>query len=264
MPVGPTSLRRRQRRLRGQDQRRRHGARLLRLHRGRDNDSATASRWTLRQRLRTGLTIRRDDLPCQGGPRPDLRRGADAFVAKVNADGTALVYAGYIGGAERTRPGLRWTARATPMYREDRLRPDQLPRQGGAGPDLQLGGTTPSWPRSTRTARPSPTPATSAARARSGRAIAVDAAGNAYVTGTTESDQTTFPVKVGPDLIQRRQRRLRGQGEGRRHRPGLRRLHRRRERDEGFGIAVDTAGNAYVTGFTNSDETTSRSRAGPT
>ena len=31
-------------------------------------------------------------------------------------------------------------------------------------------------------------------------AIAVDAAGNAYVTGVTDSDQTTFPVKVGPDL----------------------------------------------------------------
>ena len=25
-------------------------------------------------------------------------------------------------------------------------------------------------------------------------------AGNAYVTGETDSDQTTFPVKVGPDL----------------------------------------------------------------
>src|SRR5439155_20937507 len=60
----------------------------------------------------------------------------DAFVAKVNAAGTALVYAGYIGGAGR---------------------------------DRAFG-------------------------------IAVDAAGNAYVTGGTNSDQTTFPVTGGPDL----------------------------------------------------------------
>src|SRR5439155_21670157 len=33
-----------------------------------------------------------------------------------------------------------------------------------------------------------------------GTGIAVDGAGNAYVTGDTISDQTTFPVTVGPDL----------------------------------------------------------------
>ena len=33
-----------------------------------------------------------------------------------------------------------------------------------------------------------------------GSGIAVDGAGNAYVAGTTYSDQTTFPVIGGPDL----------------------------------------------------------------
>src|SRR2546426_18702 len=33
-----------------------------------------------------------------------------------------------------------------------------------------------------------------------GFGIAVDSAGNAYVTGLTDSDETTFPVAVGPDL----------------------------------------------------------------
>ena len=33
-----------------------------------------------------------------------------------------------------------------------------------------------------------------------GYAIAVDAAGNAYVTGATGSTEATFPVTVGPDL----------------------------------------------------------------
>ena len=33
-----------------------------------------------------------------------------------------------------------------------------------------------------------------------GYGIAVDSAGNAFVTGYTNSNQTTFPVTVGPDL----------------------------------------------------------------
>jgi len=33
-----------------------------------------------------------------------------------------------------------------------------------------------------------------------GSGIALDASGNAYITGQTGSDQTTFPVKLGPDL----------------------------------------------------------------
>ena len=57
-------------------------------------------------------------------------------MAKVNADGTGLVYGGYIGGAGETR------ATASP------------------------------W----------------------------TAAGNAYVTGDTDSTEATFPVTVGPDL----------------------------------------------------------------
>jgi hypothetical protein len=35
-----------------------------------------------------------------------------------------------------------------------------------------------------------------------GYGIAVDAAGNAYVTGSGTSDESTFPVTVGPDLTQ--------------------------------------------------------------
>src|ERR671931_77920 len=69
---------------------------------------------------------------------PDLTSNGyyDAFVAKVRADGTALDYAGYIGGSD-----------------------DDY-----------------------------------------GTGIAVDSAGNAYVTGYTYSAENTFPVTVGPDL----------------------------------------------------------------
>jgi hypothetical protein len=70
------------------------------------------------------------------GPDLTFNGGFDAFVAKVNAAGTALIYAGYIGGA---------------------------------GDDFGL-------------------------------SIAVDSTGNAYVTGLTTSSEATFPVTVGPDL----------------------------------------------------------------
>ena len=60
----------------------------------------------------------------------------DAFVAKVNSAGTALVYCGYIGGNSDDE----------------------------------------------------------------GYGIAVDTSGNAYVTGLTNSTELSFPVTVGPDL----------------------------------------------------------------
>jgi Beta-propeller repeat len=75
--------------------------------------------------------------PVAEGPDLTYNGGStDAFVAKVRADGTGLVYAGYIGGS---------------------------------GADT-------------------------------GDGIAVDSQGNAYVAGTTNSSEASFPVLVGPDL----------------------------------------------------------------
>ena len=86
----------------------------------------------------TGCTYSTEaTFPVTVGPDLTYNGGdCDAFVAKVNAAGTALVYAGYIGGS---------------------------------GDDVGAG-------------------------------IAVDSAGNAYVTGYTNSTEATFPVTVGPDL----------------------------------------------------------------
>ena len=99
----------------------------------------------------------------RAGPDPQ-RRLCDAFVAKVNAAGTALVYCGYIGGS---------------------------------GDDEGYG-------------------------------IAVDGSGNAYVTGYTDSTEATFPVTVGPDLTYNGGPGcLCGQGQCLGHGPCLLRLHRR-------------------------------------
>ena len=126
--------------------------------------------------------------PVTVGPDLTFNGGSDdAFVAKVNAAGTALVYAGYIGGIGSDRGG----------------------------------------------------------------GIAVDEAGNAYVTGFTDSTEASFPVTVGPDLT------FNGFFDAfvAKVNPGGTALVYAgyiggTGSDVGGGIAVDGAGNAYITGST--------------
>jgi hypothetical protein len=47
----------------------------------------------------TGYTTS-SDFPAVVGPYTSYRGGVDAFVAKVNPSGTALVYSGFLGGAD--------------------------------------------------------------------------------------------------------------------------------------------------------------------
>lgn len=129
---------------------------------------------------------------------PDLTfnsviQAPDAFVAKVNADGTELVYCGYIGGSQ----------------------------------------------------------------ADAGTGIAVDGAGNAYVAGWTRS--TNFPVRLGPGLTYHG-------GNSQFSEAFVAKVGASGEAlvysgfiggtsdDEAAGIAVDGAGCAYVTGWTESND----------
>ena len=88
-----------------------------------------------------------------------------------------------------------------------------------------------------------------------GEAIAVDSAGNAYVAGFTDSDETTFPVKVGPGLIH-------GGGEdafvAKVKADGTALAYAGYVggvgNDFANAIAVDAAGDAYIAGDTASDE----------
>jgi hypothetical protein len=102
-----------------------------------------------------------------------------------------------------------------------------------------------------------------------GYGIAVDGAGNAYVTGFTSSTEATFPVAVGPDLI------FNGSGA-----PEVGDAFVAKVKadgtgliyagyiggsgyDIGYSIAVDAAGQAYVTGSTDSTEATFPVAVGP-
>ena len=80
-----------------------------------------------------------------------------------------------------------------------------------------------------------------------GNGIAVDSSGNAYVTGYTQS--TDFPtVTRCRRATNGVQNGVCGQTERDRLGPGLLHLPGRQHADGGYGIAVDSSGNAYVPG----------------
>jgi uncharacterized repeat protein (TIGR02543 family) len=152
----------------------------------------------------TGITFSHEDtFPVTVGPDLTHNGYYDAFVAKVNSSGTALVYCGYIGG-DNTDEGY---------------------------------------------------------------GIAVDSAGNAYVTGGTRSSEATFPVTVGPELTFTPYAGYPDAFVARVNSSGTALVYcgyiGGSGEDIGRGIAVDSAGNAYVTGSTSSTEATFPVNVGP-
>ncbi len=141
----------------------------------------------------TGRTSSSTDFPVLVGPDLVYNGGDfDAFVAKVNADGSGLAYCGYIGGSN--------------------------------------GDTA--------------------------EGIAVDAWGNAYVTGSTASEQGSFPVTEGPDASYNGGpsdvfvAKVNADGSGLAYCGYIGGTGD----DFGSGIAVDDWYFAYVTGYTSSTE----------
>jgi Beta-propeller repeat/FG-GAP-like repeat len=177
----------------------------------------------------------------------------DAFVTKLNAAGNALVYSTHLGGSDTDygqgiavdAEGNAYVAGYTYSKDFPTVNPFQATLHGlinafvtkldGVGNGVfystYLGGNNVDF----------------------GQGIAIDAAGNAYVTGTTESvdfptmnafqatyggDADVFVTKLntaGSALVYSTY--LGGDGTN---------------GDGAHGIAVDTAGNAYVTGYTSS------------
>ena len=207
--------------------------------------------------------------PVTVGPDLTFNGGFDAYVAKVNATGTALVYAGYIGGSGSgfdegfgiavDSVGNAYIAGITEFTEVNfpvRVGPDLTFNGGGddafvakvnaAGTALIYAGYIGGDDND------------------AGLGIAVDSAGNAYVTGLTESTESSFPVRVGPDLTYSGNQdafvaKVNALGTalvyaGYIGGAGV---------DRGRGIAVDSAGNAYITGGTNSTEASFPVTVGP-
>lgn len=207
--------------------------------------------------------------PVAVGPDPTYNGGdldGDAFVAKVQADGTALVYAGYIGGSEDDY-GLDVAGDTTGnAYITGWTASTEATFPVTVGPDLthndsddvfvakvNAGGTALAY-----------CGYVGGGGQDQGTGIAVDTAGNAYVTGVTRSNEDTFPVVGGPDLTY--------SGGGFSARDAFVAQVQAGGtglvycgyiggggdwflgQDYGEGIALDPAGNAYVVGYTNSTQ----------
>jgi hypothetical protein len=201
-----------------------------------------------------------NSFPVIDGPDLIYNGYNDAFVAKVSASGTALVYAGYIGGGSGDEGDSIAVDGAGNAYVSGTTASDQNTFPVTVGPDLTFNGTTDAF-----VAKVSPSGAAliyagyiGGSAWEWGYGIAVDGSGNAYISGTTSSDQTTFPATVGPDptynggydafvakvnasgavLIYAGY--IGGSGD-----------------DKGWygGIAVDGSGNAYIMGETASTQT---------
>ncbi len=216
--------------------------------------------------------------PVTGGPDLTYNGSTDAFVAKVNSTGTALVYAGYIGGSGIDNGfgiighdgrdyghGIAVDASGN-AYVAGRTHSTEASFPETGGPDLTHNGNYDAFVAKVNPAGTALVYAgyIGGSDYDDGYGIAVDAGGNAYVTGGANSPEANFPVSGGPDLTSNGNSDafvakvnpagtvlvyagyIGGSGT-----------------DIGYGIAVDAAGNAYVSGHTASTEATFPETVGP-
>ena len=203
------------------------------------------------------------------GPDTTYNGGFDAFVAKVTADGTSLVYAGYIGGSQNDSGLAIAVDGSGNAYVTGATDSSEATFPEIVGPDLTFNDDAPSSDAFVAKVNAAGTSLLYAGyigggSPEAGNGIAVDASGSAYVTGITSSNQDTFPETVGPDLTFNLASEafvakvvpdgsslayagyIGGAGD-----------------DSGQGIAVDGSGNAYVVGDTTSTEASFPETVGP-
>lgn len=200
----------------------------------------------------TGFTSsNQSSFPVKIGPDLTHNGGIDAFVAKVNASGTELVYCGYIGGTgDDTCQGIA-VDNSGHAYVSGNTYSAQATFPVKVGPDLTYNGDMDAF-----VARVNASGTEldycgyiggSGGELASG--IAIDSAGSIYVSGHTSSSAATFPVKVGPSLIY-----TGGGYVAKVASSGTELVYCGYIAGTWWtNIAVDSSGSAYVTGSANSD-----------
>jgi len=202
---------------------------------------------------------------------PDLTYNGgtyDAFVAKVNAAGTGLTYAGYIGGSGYDTSVDIAVDNTGAAYVTGYTASSEATFPEVVGPDLTYnGGTYDAFMAKVNSAGTGLTYAgyIGGSGTDYGNGIAVDSSGAAYVTGYTASSEATFPEVVGPDLTYNGGTydafvaKVNSSGTGLTYAGYI--------GGSGYdicvGIAVDSSGAAYVVGSTTSSEATFPEVVGP-
>ncbi len=194
------------------------------------------------------------------GPDKTYNGGSfDAFVTKIKADGTGLVYCGYIGGSDDDRGYGIALDNLNCVYVCGVTSSTELTFPVSVGPDLTYNGGGDIFIAKINSEGTSLLHCgyIGGTGEDLGIGIAVDNTGCSYLTGWTASPDTTFPVVMGPDLsynggydafvtkINAAGTLIEfcgyvgGSGD-----------------DVSFGISVDDFGSAYISGRTSSTEST--------
>jgi len=198
--------------------------------------------------------------PVTVGPDLTYNGYSDAYVAKVNAAGTGLVYAGYIGGSDSdggSGIAVDGAGNAYVVGGTTSSAAEGFPVT--VGPDLTHNGDSDAFVAKVSAAGTGLVYAgyIGGSNEDNGNDIAVDGAGNACVVGYTDSSEAEgFPVTVGPDLTYNG-----GYGDvfvAKVNAAGTALAYcgyiGGSDEEHGSGIAVDGAGSAYVVGRTYSSE----------
>ena len=205
--------------------------------------------------------------PVAAGPDTTFNADQDAFVAKVTADGTALIYAGYIGGSGSD------IANGIAVDKDGNAYVTGSTESGAAsfpvtvGPNLVYGGgTTDAFVAKVNAAGTALVYAgfVGGSESDSGAGVAVDGEGHAYLAGDTFSAEASFPVQAGPDLTFNG---VRDAFVAKVNLNGTALVYAGyiggSQFDVASAVAVDAAGHAYVVGYTGSDEETFLTTEGP-
>src|SRR5438128_871140 len=181
----------------------------------------------------------------------------DAFVTKLNGDGSALVYSTYLGGSVDDRGNAIAVDAAGNAYVTGSTSSNNFPTTSGAvQPTCGISGGDAFVSKLNETGTTLVySTCLGGSGGQFGSGIAVDVAGNAYVTGQTTSPN--FPTTLGAfqpsphgGIAHAFVTKVNPTGTGLVYSTylggsGI---------DLGNGIAVDVAGNAYVTGFAGSTD----------
>lgn len=195
------------------------------------------------------------DFPLLVGPDLTFNGFGDAFIAKVNATGTALVYSGFIGGLGNDEGNGIAVDAAGNAYIVGNTSSHEVyagfPVLGG--PDLTFNGSTDTFVAKVNASGSALVynGYVGGEGTDTGRGIAIDGAGNAYVTGGSNStagiaNWFAFVTKVDSAGAFVYHFHIQGAGS-----------------DEANAIAVDADGNAYITGYTRSDQASFPVTGGP-